>query len=1135
MVEPKARVAPRGGDRPAEAGRGGDRPAEAGRAGIRPVGAAPSPVAAPRRIYAVNPLLIGPLPAWDGAFAHAASLGFDTVLLPPPFAPGPRGTILHLGDPDRPHPALAAPDALGALARLAEMARANGLALMLHLDPARVAAEGAFAAAHPHWFEDPWRAAPPDPRRPPAERGTLRPRWEDQAVQEALGGWWEARLRLWAEAGVAGFRADAAPDAVPPALWARWIAALPGADFLAWVPGVPAEAVARLAGLGFAGVFDSLAWWDLREGWLAEEHARLAAVAPAVLATVEAPFGPRLAAAHDDPRLAASAARRHLLVAAGIGGGLLVPMGFEHGARRAFDPAQDRPGDWTSLSTDPPGDLRKAVRAANAVMAARPGTAGEVRPLTGPGAPVTALLRAEGARDARDAPGATLVLANPDLLRPVTVEAASLLPGAGGPFGRFRPRPAAAGTVPGEGQALGPGASLTLQPGGTLLLEAEAPRPILGPVAALAAEAAGAPRLAIEAIEPAVEAGRFPVKRIVGEIVEVSADLFMDGHERMAAALLWRAADEEAWREVPMRPLGNDRWAAAFPLERMGRHAFAIEAWYDAFQSFREGLEKKHAAGQDVTLELEEGRLLVAAMADRAGGDLAGIAAALRGADAAERLRHLLDPATAALMAAADARPHRVRSAEFPLDAERSGARFAAWYELFPRSQSGDRNRHGTFADVIRRLPHIRSMGFDVLYVPPIHPIGQAFRKGRNNTLDPAPEDPGSPYAIGSAEGGHDAIHPALGTLEDFRALVAASRDHGLELALDFAIQCSPDHPWLRRHKGWFDWRPDGSIKYAENPPKKYQDIVNVDFYAPDAVPGLWVALRDVVLFWVEQGVKLFRVDNPHTKPFPFWEWLIAEVRGHHPDVVFLSEAFTRPKVMYRLAKLGFSQSYTYFTWRNAKAEIEDYLTELNQAPQRDFFRPHFFVNTPDINPTFLQQGGRAAHLIRAALATTLSGLWGMYQGFELCEATPLAPGREEYLDSDKYEIKVWPDRRPGDIVEEITRLNLIRRANPALQTHLGLAFHRAVHDDVLWYRKATADRSNVILCAVGLDPRAVMETEVELPLWEWGLPDDAALEAEDLMRGHRFTWRGKAQRLRLDPRELPFGLWRVRPAGGAA
>jgi starch synthase (maltosyl-transferring) len=564
----------------------------------------------------------------------------------------------------------------------------------------------------------------------------------------------------------------------------------------------------------------------------------------------------------------------------------------------------------------------------------------------------------------------------------------------------------------------------------------------------------------------------------------------------------------------------------------MGRYVFAVEAWRDAFATFTDELQKKHNAGVPVTLELEEGRLLVEAAGGRAGGAVAELAARLAGAGEGERLALLLAPETATLMAEADDRPFRIRSAEIPLEAERTGARFASWYELFPRSQSGDPTRHGTFDDVIRQLPRIRRMGFDVLYFPPIHPIGQKNRKGRNNTLTPAPDDPGSPYAIGSEAGGHDALHPELGTLEDFRRLVQAASEHGLELALDFAIQCSPDHPWLREHKEWFDWRPDGSLRYAENPPKKYEDIVNVDFYNEGAVPSLWIALRDVVRFWCEQGVRLFRVDNPHTKPFPFWEWLIADIRARYPDSVFLAEAFTRPKVMYRLAKLGFSQSYTYFTWRNEKREITEYLEELTTTAPRDFFRPHFFVNTPDINPLFLQGSGRPGFLIRAALATTLSGLWGMVQGYEFCEARAM-PGKEEYLDSEKYQLRAWPDRAPGDIVDEVTRLNAIRRANPALQTQLGLAFHNAFNDNILWYRKATPARDNCILVAVSLDPHNVQQASVELPLWEWGLPDHASLEAEDLMRGHRFTWQGKMQTIRLDPGELPFGIWRVRPAGG--
>jgi starch synthase (maltosyl-transferring) len=482
-------------------------------------------------------------------------------------------------------------------------------------------------------------------------------------------------------------------------------------------------------------------------------------------------------------------------------------------------------------------------------------------------------------------------------------------------------------------------------------------------------------------------------------------------------------------------------------------------------------------------------------------------------------------------MRAADPREFASRAdLLYPVDAERLAARFSSWYELFPRSQSGDPARHGTFDDVIARLPAIRDMGFDALYFPPIHPIGLSHRKGKNNSLGAGADQPGSPYAIGSEAGGHDAVHPELGTIEDFDRLVVAARDHGLELVLDFAIQCSPDHPWLKQHPDWFSWRPDGTIRYAENPPKKYEDIVNVDFYAPGALPALWIALRDVVLFWVEHGVRTFRVDNPHTKPLPFWEWMIADVRGRYPDVIFLAEAFTRPKMMYRLAKIGFPQSYTYFTWRNEKWELIEYLTELTTQAPRDFFRPHFFVNTPDINPVFLQNSGRPGFLIRAALATTLSGLWGMYNGFELCEGRAL-PGKEEYLDSEKYEIVAWDYDRPGNITAEITRLNRIRRANPALQTHLGVAFYNAYNDRILFYGKRTPDLANFILVAVNLDPYNTQEGGIELPLWEFGLPDNGSVIVEDLMTDRSFVWSGKNQFIRLDPNAQPFVVFRIRPA----
>jgi starch synthase (maltosyl-transferring) len=499
------------------------------------------------------------------------------------------------------------------------------------------------------------------------------------------------------------------------------------------------------------------------------------------------------------------------------------------------------------------------------------------------------------------------------------------------------------------------------------------------------------------------------------------------------------------------------------------------------------------------------------------------IAAALSG-DPGAKVALLTATETRRLVAEADERAFASRHAAIALDVERPQAEFASWYELFPRSL-------GTFDDVIKALPRVRDMGFDVLYFPPIHPIGTTNRKGRNNALKAGPNDPGSPYAIGGVEGGHDAIHPELGTPKDFRRLVAAAADHGLEIALDFAIQCSLDHPWLKEHPQWFRRRADGSIRYAENPPKKYEDIVNVDFYAEGAVPDLWLALRDVILHWIGEGVHIFRVDNPHTKPLPFWEWMIADVRGRHPEAIFLSEAFTRPTMMYQLAKVGFSQSYTYFTWRNTKAELTGYLSELTTTDVVDYFRPNFFVNTPDINPFFLQTSGRGGFLIRAALAATLSGLWGVYSGFELCEGAAL-PGREEYLDSEKYEIRHRDFSAPGNIVAEISALNRLRKSQPALQSHLGLTFYNAFNDQVIVYGKMTAAREDMVLVAVSLDPHAVQEAAFEVPLWEWKLPDDGAVEVEDLMRGHRFVWQGKMQRLRLDPADLPFAIWRIAPAG---
>jgi len=640
------------------------------------------------------------------------------------------------------------------------------------------------------------------------------------------------------------------------------------------------------------------------------------------------------------------------------------------------------------------------------------------------------------------------------------------------------------------------------------------------------------PRVVIENTTPVIDAGLFPVKTEVGKTLTVASTVYADGHDVLAVTLNWRQAHSRRWHVVPMTHLGNDHWEAELPVSEVGRHLFLIEAWIDAYATYCYDLEKKFTAGVAIELELEEGRLHLEHAAERSAGALRDQLASLlknlrQSLPAAAKVELLTNADTRVLMAYADPRGYLSRSPEFPLDVERERAVFASWYELFPRSITDDPKRHGTFNDVHERLPMIRDMGFDVLYFPPIHPIGSKFRKGRNNSLTAGEGDPGSPYAIGSADGGHEAIHPQLGSREDFRRLVAAAAEHGLEIALDFAIQCSQDHPWLAEHPGWFSWRPDGSIRYAENPPKKYQDIVNVDFYAPDAVPSLWLALRDVVLGWVEEGVKQFRVDNPHTKPLPFWQWLIADIRASHPDIIFLAEAFTKPAMMARLGKVGFSQSYTYFTWRNTKAEIQEYFETLNQPPWSLCYRPNFFVNTPDINPFFLHHSGRAGFLIRAALATMGSGVWGMYSGFELCEAAPI-PGKEEYLDSEKYEIRPRDFTQPGNIIAEIARLNLIRRQQPALQSHLGVRFYNAWNDNIVYFGKPSPDGQSIVLVAISLDPHNAQEAHFELPLWELGLDDNAVTRGEDLMNGHRWEWFGKTQWMRIEPWHLPFGIWRL-------
>ncbi len=644
-------------------------------------------------------------------------------------------------------------------------------------------------------------------------------------------------------------------------------------------------------------------------------------------------------------------------------------------------------------------------------------------------------------------------------------------------------------------------------------------------------------RVVIENVRPEIDGGRFPVKRTVGEAVTVTADIHTDGHDLITAVLRYRDGAESPWRETLLREVGNDRWTGSFRVSSPGRSFYTLAAWVDRFRSWRRDLAKKADAGQDVRVDLMVGAQLVEEAAGRAKGTdreaLRKAAAALKVDDesgAAEGVRRALDEELLRRMEAyPDRRNATVYGKELAVVVDRERARFSTWYELFPRSCSPVPGKHGTLRDVVSRLPYIAGMGFDVLYLPPIHPIGNTHRKGKNNVTDPAPDDLGSPWAIGSEEGGHKAVHPALGTLDDFRHLVEKAREHGLEVALDIAYQCSPDHPYVTEHPEWFRLRPDGTVQYAENPPKKYQDIYPLDFET-EHWRELWEELRSVVRFWIDQGVRIFRVDNPHTKPFDFWEWLIGTLKEEYPETVFLSEAFTRPKVMYRLAKAGFTQSYTYFAWRNSKWELTEYFTELTQSEVREYFRPNLWPNTPDILTEQLQFGGRAAFLARLVLAATLGASYGIYgPAYELCENRPLAPGKEEYLDSEKYEIRHWEIDRPDSLKEFIGVVNRIRRENPCLQADDNLAFHPVDNEQMIAYSKITDDLSSIILTVVNLDPHHAQSGWVELPLDRFGLDPAVPFQGHDLLSGARYIWHGDRIYFLLNPSEVPAHILRIR------
>jgi len=642
------------------------------------------------------------------------------------------------------------------------------------------------------------------------------------------------------------------------------------------------------------------------------------------------------------------------------------------------------------------------------------------------------------------------------------------------------------------------------------------------------------PTVVIENIEPCINGGRYPVKRVVRQELKVSADVFKDGHNQISVLLKWRKVGKPDWHQTPMAPTENDRWEAICHFIENAPHEYTIEAWEDAFKSWQVEYAKKYGAGNvDLRTELDEGSILTEKAAARAKlkqdeERLLTFSKHLKSADAHFGAQLAKNPELSGLMAAW---PDLSLSTEFQpylrAIVDRPKALFAAWYEFFPRSAEGKANSGSKFRDCIPRVEDAKAMGFDVIYFPPIHPIGFTARKGKNNSVTSEPGDPGVPYAIGSKFGGHKAVEPELGTLDDFDWLVREIKARGMEVALDFAINCSPDHPYVKEHPEWFFHRPDGTIKYAENPLKKYEDVYPLNFHNPDW-GALWEEMKDIILFWVRHEVRIFRVDNPHTKPNAFWEWLIAEIQKDYPDVIFLAEAFTRPKMMKSLAKLGFTQSYTYFTWRNTKWEITEYLTELTQTEMKYYFRGNFFPSTPDILPTFLQTGGRPAFLIRAVLAATLTTVYGIYSGFELCENVAV-PGKEEYLNSEKYQFKERDWNAPGNIKDYLTKLNRIRRQNRALHEYENLRFHTVENEQIIFYSKATEALDSVILVLVNLDPHNNQSGFAYVPLESFGINGGDPFQVEDLLTGEKFVWRGLRNFVMLDPHSRPAHVFRLR------
>jgi starch synthase (maltosyl-transferring) len=1070
------------------------------------------------RIYNLFPSLAGPVEEWIGHVPRIAAMQFNWIYVNPFHQTGYSGSLYAVKNYERLNPLFR-----GASRRsdddlirgFVDRATQAGLGVMMDLVINHTARDADLVATHPEWYrhdaagdiESPSASDPADPANVTVWTDLAELDFRARPERDAMIAYFSDVIRHYAELGIRGFRCDAAYK-VPADVWATLISGArriaPDLVFAAENLGAPMESVCDLHPAGFDYLFNSAKWWDFRSPWLLEQYDQFRQIAPSI-AFPESHDTERVRtelAGASDAAIEAEYRFRYLFAAA-FSSGVMMPMGFEYGFKQKLDVVLTRPTHWE----EPLFDLSPFITSINAMKASVPALNEE--------GPTQALYR-DGvafalARTTNDGLEQALTLLNPRPAEGISIDAGTALR-AGGGIRLAEVTPGGLGTTARD---------VELSPLSIRIFATEPERGgfTTGDAANVEPSATAQPCI-IEAVAPQVDGGRHAVKRVVGQRCLVEADVFREGHDAIAAALLYRRSGAAVWQETSMHPRGNDRWAGAFLLDGIGTYEYTVEAWPDLYETWAHDTSVKHAAGVPVTLELVEGRALVVAATQRSRDAMRvaieGVLAAFdRAATDSEKLAVLYSGSVSRLMETAPDRSAATRYAPaLPLITDRRAAEVGAWYEFFPRSQSPRPGAAGTLRDAERQLSRIRELGFDVVYLPPIHPIGVSFRKGRNNSLDPAPDDPGSPWAIGNAAGGHCAIEPSLGTLGDFDHFVATADNLGLEVALDYALQCSPDHPYIRAHPEWFSFRPDGTIKYAENPPKKYQDIVNFNWYGPHA-PALWHELRDVVEFWIGHGVRIFRVDNPHTKPFAFWEWMIADVRSRHPGALFLAEAFTRPKVMQELAKVGFTQSYTYFTWRNTKAELTEYLTELATPPIADFYRPNFFANTPDILPPFLQTGGRPAFLIRLYLAATLSSLYGIYSGFEVCENDAL-PGREEYADSEKYQITQRDWNAPGNINEHIRAVNRIRHENPALSDWRNVRFIEAEDDDVIAYTKISG--ANTLVIAVNLNPFQGKDVRIHLPASVLGADEELPLSCENLISGERFTWRGPSVSVWLDP-----------------